>query len=125
MQIPEDVIALADELHAHLAHGDLARLGGVDLGVDGIWRDPERAARIILADVAHCREQDPTSNGPVTAARWRELADQLRSLEGAIHRALDRAGPEQDDERFRLALRGSPIIVYRQDTELRHTWIYN
>jgi PAS domain S-box-containing protein len=29
------------------------------------------------------------------------------------------------EEPFRLALRGSPIIVYRQDSELRHTWIYN
>jgi PAS domain S-box-containing protein len=125
MQIPEDVIALADELHAHLQHGDVAGLGPVDLAFDGIWPDPERAARIVLADVAHCAEQDSNANGPVTATRWRELAEQLRSLELAIHRDLDRRELSQGEERFRLALRGSSIIVYQQDTELRHTWIYN
>jgi PAS domain S-box-containing protein len=33
--------------------------------------------------------------------------------------------PRPAEEPFRVALRGSPIIVYSQDAELRHTWIYN
>src|SRR5687767_14393092 len=99
MPIPEDIIALADELHAHLEHGDLAGLGPVDLAFDGTWPDPERAARIILADVAHCAEQDPKLNGPVSAMRWHELADQLRSLEEAIHRDRDGQELAQGEER--------------------------
>jgi len=31
----------------------------------------------------------------------------------------------QSEERFRIALRGSPVAVFSQDAELRHTWIYN
>ncbi|MDZ4720776.1 MAG: CHASE3 domain-containing protein [Roseiflexaceae bacterium] len=31
----------------------------------------------------------------------------------------------QSEERLRLALRGSPITVYAQDTDLRYTWLYN
>jgi PAS domain S-box-containing protein len=29
------------------------------------------------------------------------------------------------EERFRLALKGAPIVVFNQDLNLRHTWIYN
>lgn len=29
------------------------------------------------------------------------------------------------EERFRIALKNSPIIVFNQDTDLRYTWIYN
>jgi PAS domain S-box-containing protein len=32
---------------------------------------------------------------------------------------------EQSEERFRVALRDSPITVFNQDHELRYTWIYN
>jgi hypothetical protein len=125
MQIPEDIIALADELHAHLKHGDLARLGPVDLAFDGTWPDPERAARIILADVAHCAEQDPTGDAPVTATRWRELAEQLRSLDAAIHCAHDSQNLNPGAERLRLVLRGSSVHFYSQDAGLRYTWIRN
>ncbi|NDJ87533.1 MAG: PAS domain S-box protein [Chloroflexi bacterium] len=31
----------------------------------------------------------------------------------------------QSEERFRVALRGSPVVVYSQDTDLRYTWVYN
>jgi PAS domain S-box-containing protein len=29
------------------------------------------------------------------------------------------------EERFRIALKNSPIVVFNQDTDLRYTWIYN
>ena len=29
------------------------------------------------------------------------------------------------EERFRIALKNSPIIVFNQDTDLRYTWLYN
>ena len=31
----------------------------------------------------------------------------------------------QSDQRFRMALTGSPITVFNQDQDLRYTWIYN
>jgi PAS domain S-box-containing protein len=31
----------------------------------------------------------------------------------------------QSEERFRVALKNAPIVVFNQDTELRYTWIYN
>jgi formate hydrogenlyase transcriptional activator len=31
----------------------------------------------------------------------------------------------QNEERFRVALKGSPITVFNQDRDLRYTWIYN
>ncbi len=34
-------------------------------------------------------------------------------------------GLQQSEERFRVALKDSPITVFNQDRELRYTWIYN
>src|SRR5208282_5026545 len=31
----------------------------------------------------------------------------------------------QSDERFRVALKNSPIAVFNQDRDLRYTWMYN
>ncbi len=31
----------------------------------------------------------------------------------------------QSEERFQIALKNSPIIVFNQDSELRYTWVYN
>src|SRR5205807_10600780 len=31
----------------------------------------------------------------------------------------------KSEERFRVALKDSPITVFNQDTDLRYTWIYN
>jgi PAS domain S-box-containing protein len=54
------------------------------------------------------------------------------SIIGTVGTALDvtahsqsEAATHEGEERFRLALQGSPVIVYRQDTDLRYTWIYN
>ena len=41
----------------------------------------------------------------------------------------ERKGGEEElresEERFRVALKGSPIVVWNQDKELRYTWIHN
>lgn len=34
-------------------------------------------------------------------------------------------GLRQSEERFRIALKNSPIVVFNQDRQLRYTWIYN
>ena len=135
MVMPE-VIVLADEVQAHLERGDLAGLGPVDFGPDGTWPDAEHAARIVLADVAHRLEPGRAFDREVPGASWEDLARQLGRLEAAIHRRLgERDGtpaepaeptkPQDEGALFRLALQGSPVIVYRQDAELRHTWISN
>lgn len=57
-------------------------------------------------------------------------------LPTVVHRVLQRiqqgkklAAAEQalrlSEERFRVALKNSPVFVFNQDTELRYTWIHN
>ncbi len=41
------------------------------------------------------------------------------------HRVQTEEALRYSDERFRIALKNSPIVVFNQDTELRYTWIYN
>ena len=52
----------------------------------------------------------------------RDVTEQVKAEEG-------RKRAEQllveSEERFRVALKGSPITVFNQDRELRYTWIYN
>lgn len=40
--------------------------------------------------------------------------------QGSLFRAL-----QQSEERFRVALKDSPIVVFNHDRDLRYTWIYN
>jgi hypothetical protein len=87
------VIALADELHAHLERGDLAGLGAVDLGPSGTWADAELVARILLADAAHRLKLGVAFERTVPGASRAALAEQLRQLDQAIHRHLARRGP--------------------------------
>jgi len=84
---PLDVIALADQVGAHLARGDLAGLGPVELPPAGLF-DAEVAARIVLADVAHCTLLEPEYDHQALAARWWAIAEQLGCLQRA---ALGRA----------------------------------
>jgi formate hydrogenlyase transcriptional activator len=50
-------------------------------------------------------------------------------LQGILCDITDRKRAEevlrQSEERFRVALKDSPITVFNQDRELRYTWIYN
>lgn len=41
------------------------------------------------------------------------------------HRVQTEKALRDSEERFRIALKNSPIVVFNQDTELRYTWIYN
>ena len=40
-------------------------------------------------------------------------------------RALSKKALQESEQRLRLALQGSPVVVWEQDLELRYTWIYN
>ncbi|MBG1260544.1 response regulator [Nostoc commune] len=49
----------------------------------------------------------------------------VRSMRYAIERQRADNALRQSEERFRVALKNSPIFVYNQDIELRYTWVYN
>ncbi|MBD2516098.1 response regulator [Nostoc sp. FACHB-973] len=49
----------------------------------------------------------------------------VRSMRYAIERQRADNALRQSEERFRVALKNSPIFVYNQDQELRYTWVYN
>lgn len=57
-----------------------------------------------------------------------EIALARETLERAWH-AVERARAEDElrltTERFELALKGSPVVLFCQDLDLRYTWIYN
>ncbi|MBE9107353.1 response regulator [Nostoc cf. edaphicum LEGE 07299] len=49
----------------------------------------------------------------------------VRSMRYAIERQRADNALRQSEERFRVALKNSPIFVYNQDRDLRYTWVYN
>ncbi|MEH2210058.1 hybrid sensor histidine kinase/response regulator [Nostoc sp.] len=49
----------------------------------------------------------------------------VRSMRYAIERQRADNALQQSEERFRVALKSSPIFVYNQDRDLRYTWVYN
>ncbi|MEH2087200.1 hybrid sensor histidine kinase/response regulator [Nostoc sp.] len=49
----------------------------------------------------------------------------VRSMRYAIERQRADNALRQSEERFRVALKSSPIFVYNQDKDLRYTWVYN
>ncbi|MHC5724326.1 MAG: PAS domain-containing hybrid sensor histidine kinase/response regulator [Nostoc sp.] len=49
----------------------------------------------------------------------------VRSIRYAIERQRADDALRHSEERFRVALKNSPIFVYNQDRELRYTWVYN
>ncbi|WP_414754980.1 response regulator [Anabaena sp. CCY 9910] len=49
----------------------------------------------------------------------------VRSIRYAIERQRVEKALRHSEERFRVALKNSPIFVFNQDRDLRYTWIYN
>jgi two-component system, cell cycle sensor histidine kinase and response regulator CckA len=49
----------------------------------------------------------------------------VRCMRYAIERQRSEAALRHSEERFRVALKNSPIVVCTQDRELRYTWMYN
>ena len=52
----------------------------------------------------------------------RDVTERVKAEEG---RAKAERSLAESEERFRVALRDSPITVFNQDRDLRYTWIYN
>jgi len=119
---PAEIIAHTDEIHARLEHGEFAGLGPIAVEGGKFLPDAEVAARILLADVEHWTELEQRDQASL--APWGHLAAQLGDfLHEVEHLRVAQVGGLES--RFELALRRSPIVVYRQDTELRYTWVYN
>ncbi|MEA5569714.1 response regulator [Calothrix sp. UHCC 0171] len=49
----------------------------------------------------------------------------VRCMRYAIERQRSEEALRHSEERFRVALKNSPIVVFTQDKDLRYTWIYN
>jgi len=63
----------------------------------------------------NCAMRCPDGEAPLIQATMIDITERKRAAE--ILR--------QSEERFRIALNGSPITVFSQDLDLRYTWIYN
>jgi PAS domain-containing protein len=113
MPTPE-IIALADEIQAHLERGALIGLAPVELGPDGIWDDAEAAARLVLADVEHRTSVERGLEGARPAPRWDDLAAQLRALRRAIARHV-----VVREARLRDLSEQAPAILWSTDAALR------
>lgn len=74
---------------------------------------PDGSEKHQLGSAAPLMDENGKVIGGVGAAL--DITDQMRAEE-----ALRRS-----EERFRVALKDSPITVFNQDRELRYTWIYN
>jgi PAS domain S-box-containing protein len=64
---------------------------------------------------------------PLTNASFAEMILQLFSTHTAaeIERKRTEEALRQSEERFRVAIKNSPIAVFNQDRDLRYTWVYN
>jgi transcriptional regulator with PAS, ATPase and Fis domain len=64
---------------------------------------------------------------PLANAKFAETILQLFSTRTAaeIERKRTEEALRQSEERFRVALKNSPMAVFNQDRDLRYTWMYN
>jgi PAS domain S-box-containing protein len=64
-----------------------------------------------------------------SAKAIRDTEGKIAYYEGTVEDITDRKRAEeavrQNEERFRVALKGSPITVFNQDRDRRCTWVYN
>jgi PAS domain S-box-containing protein len=104
---PEDV-AKNLEIRRHMAQGN----AGVCQFEKRLLL-PDGAVRWVTVLVS------PLAEPGEPAASFLSIAQDVTDLKMA------QAGLRQSEERFRVALAGSPIKVFNQDRDLRYTWVYN
>jgi len=101
-----DVVA-AEEI-SRIA-GEIARFAGGGI-VRSEWTFRRRDGSTFPGEVAGKRLPDGRLQGILRDMTQRKHAEDLL---------------RQSEERFRVALKGSPIAVFTQDRDLRYTWFYN
>jgi PAS domain S-box-containing protein len=109
-----EVIALRDELHALVEHGDLLGLGSVELSPGERFPDALLTARILLADVEHWAEREDWEH--VGLARWNDLADQLRAFVREVEHQLGAHA-----RHLAAVTRMMPALVWSTDVQLQVT----
>ncbi len=102
---PEDRDHVAELVQRSMEHGD----------VQGEWRViwPDGTVHWIAGRWQAFRDQDQK---PVRAFGMDYDITERKQAEEALR---------QSEERFRVALKDSPITVFNQDRDLRYTWLYN
>jgi len=91
-------------------------------GVRACWSTPILSAEAKVLGSFAMYYAEP--RGPSEAEmRLTEVATHLASI--AIERSRAEEVMRQSEERFRVALKDSPITVFNQDRDLRYTWIHN
>ena len=109
---------------------ELLQMSIADIVVqEDIPRIPQEVAhfaggRIAISEWKFQRKDGSIFTGEVCG---RQLPD--GRLQGILRDVTERRKAEeslrQSEERFRVALKDSPITVFNQDRDLRYTWIYN
>jgi PAS domain S-box-containing protein len=84
--------------------------GNTRIEVDALTKD----GRMLPYELVAARLQDPDGN-QVLAGIGRDVSERRR-LEQDLR---------TEKEHFRVALENSPIVAFRQDTDLRYTWVGN
>lgn len=111
-------------------HEEILQLSIADvIAAEDISRIPAEVARfaegaVVRSDWTFRRKDGSTFPGEVLGKRLRD-----GRLQGILRDMTERKQAEdllrQSEERFRVALKGSPIAVFTQDRNLRYTWFYN
>jgi formate hydrogenlyase transcriptional activator len=104
---PEDVGQTSESLQ-HLAEEELA-----NYEVDKRYLRPDGSVRWVRVQVVPMWGKGETR-------RWH-----MGLVEDITERRRTEEALRQSEERFRVALKNSPIAVFSQDRDLRYTWSYN
>ncbi|HUO60538.1 MAG TPA: PAS domain S-box protein, partial [Candidatus Acidoferrales bacterium] len=102
-----------------------------------IWADPEMRKRFVaeLTEKGALHNWQAEFKNKSGGSFFAELAAQVLTIGGeevALSTLIDiterKRAEEQlrlSNERFQVALKSSPVVVFNQDLDLRYTWVYN
>ncbi|MBE9125965.1 MULTISPECIES: PAS domain S-box protein [unclassified Coleofasciculus] len=129
---PMLVVAIANGFSLGLLTGvycQLRQLFTDSLPVQDAWQKLEdnscdiKVARALSCETQLSLDQELERQLAERTAQFQAEIAQLRQVEAektALIRSL-----QESEERFRVVLKNSPIVVFNQDRELRYTWVYN